>query len=149
MLLMEKDNMKDIENQANEQNKNNIIQTVKGAVLVFKSKIKPFFLKLDEKFTVLIPNPKLRKISYIMTGLLFGFMFLIILLGLLLSPMSSNTKATPSLFKKPETVSSSPKPQVELSKKQVQIGELQTKINEMKFPESILNIPIIESELKI
>lgn len=127
----------------------NLISKIRNLVLNLKSKIYPTVLKIDEKVDTLIPNPKLKKIIYIAVGSLFALMFVIIILGLLFSPLKNGSQNTQSLFKKPEIGSTSPKPQVVLSERQKQILKLQTEVNEMKFPESILNIPVIESDLKI
>ncbi|MEK7168768.1 MAG: hypothetical protein AAB778_02040 [Patescibacteria group bacterium] len=103
-------------------------------------------LSIDSKISTLIPNPKVKKIAYIGVGSLFGFMFLIILLGLLLSPLRK-TGDNGLLLNKPKIIVDSPRPEVNLTEKQKEILKLQTEINEMKFPESVLNIPIIESNL--
>jgi hypothetical protein len=51
-----------------------------------RSAVKKIITILDTKVSTLIPNPKTKKIFYIAIGSLFGFMFLIIILGLILSP---------------------------------------------------------------
>lgn len=143
-----------------EENLNNISQNTEAAPAKpfsksnqlldnLKLKLGPKLTSVDTKFATFMPNPKLRKVAYIATGSLFGFMFLIIFLGLLLSPMRNSNNQTGTLFKKPVIVSESPKPQVELSEKQKEILKFQTEINNLRFPESQLTPPLIESNLSI
>ena len=65
---------------------------------------------------------------YIGVGSLFGFMFLIILLGLLLSPFRNNTVDLGTKLNKPNIVSVSPEPQKELSETQKEILNLENRI---------------------
>jgi len=112
-------------------------------------KAKEIIMILDTKVSTLVPNPKTKKIFYIAIGSLFGFMFLIIILGLILSPFRNQKQETGTTLNKPKIIVSSPKPQVELSDTEKVILDLETKIKELKFPESILNIPQIERNLSI
>lgn len=122
------------------------IKTIIGTII---EKVKPKIILFDQKVDTFLPNPKIKKIVYIGLGSLFGFMFLIIVLGLLLSPMR-NTKNTDGLtLKKTIITTDSPKPQMELNENQKQILILENEIKELRFPESILNIPVIESGLSI
>ncbi len=122
------------------------IKTIIGTII---EKVKPKIILFDQKVDTFLPNPKIKKIAYIGLGSLFGFMFLIIVLGLLLSPMR-NTKNTDGLtLKKTIITTDSPKPQMELNENQKQILILENEIIELRFPESILNIPVIESGLSI
>ncbi len=122
------------------------IKTIIGTII---EKVKPKIILFDQKVDTFLPNPKIKKIAYIGLGSLFGFMFLIIVLGLLLSPMR-NTKNTDGLtLKKTIITTDSPKPQMELNENQKQILILENEIKELRFPESILNIPVIESGLSI
>jgi hypothetical protein len=82
-------------------------------------------------------------------GSLLGFMFLIIILGLLLSPLRESNNDEGTVLKKANIIVDSPKQQVELNENQKQILMIENEIKELKFPESILNIPIIESNLAI
>lgn len=109
-------------------------------------KVKPKLILIDQKVDTFLPNPKFKKIAYIGVGSLFGFMFLIIFLGLLLSPLRK-TGDDGLLLNKPKIIVDSPRPEVNLTEKQKEILKLQTEINEVRFPESVLNIPIIESNL--
>ncbi len=107
-------------------------------------------LSLDNKVTVLIPNPKIKKILYIGIGSLFSVMLIIIVLGLLLSPFRNNQQSTDTILKKPNIVNSTtPEPQKELTAVEKEILNLETRIKVMTFPESKLNIPLIESNLSI
>jgi hypothetical protein len=112
-------------------------------------KVKPKIILLDQKIDTFLPNPKIKKIAYIAIGSLFGFMFLIIVLGLLLSPLRNVKKSDGLTLKKTNIIVDSPKPQIELNENQKQILMLENEIKELKFPESILNIPVIESNLSI
>lgn len=112
------------------------------------NQIKPLLQKIDLKFQTLIPNPKLRKVLYYGVGGLFGFMFLLVFLGLLLSPLKNNN-SDGFLLTKPKIENPSPAPQKELSETQKQILNLENKIKDLRFPESILTIPTIESDLHI
>lgn len=122
--------------------KEKIISAIKQLI----EKVKPKLILLDQKVDTFLPNPKVKKIAYIAVGSLIGFMFLIILLGLFLSPLRKN-QDNRLLLNKPKIIVDSPKPEVNLTEKQKEILKLQIEINEMKFPESVLNIPIIESNL--
>lgn len=110
--------------------------------------IKPKLVLLDSKVTTFIPNPKLKKILYIGVGSLFGFMFLIILLGILLAPFRREAPQTLTTTKIVLPTSSPDEPVV-LTETQKKILELETKIKELRFPEGILNIPVIESNISI
>ena len=112
-------------------------------------KIKPKIVLFDQKVDTFLPNPKIKKIAYIAIGSLFGFMFLIIILGLLLSPMRNANNSDGLVLKKTNIIVDSPKPQMELNENQKQILMLENEIKELKFPESILNIPVIENDLSI
>jgi hypothetical protein len=112
-------------------------------------KVKPFLISVDAKIGVLIPNPKLKKILYIGGGSLFGFMFLIIVLGLLFSPLKNKEQSQTETLNKPNIISVTPEPQKELTTTQKEILDLGVKTREMTFPESILNIPQIERDLSI
>lgn len=112
-------------------------------------KVKPKIVLFDQKVDTFLPNPKIKKIAYIAIGSLFGFMFLIIILGLLLSPMRNMKNSDGIVLKKTNIIVDSPKPQMELNENQKQILMLESEIKELKFPESILNIPVIESNLSI
>lgn len=112
-------------------------------------KVKPKIILFDQKVDTFLPNPKIKKIAYIGLGSLFGFMFLIIILGLFLSPMRNVRNSDGLTLKKTNIIIDSPKPQMELNENQKQILMLESEIKELKFPESILNIPVIESNLSI
>lgn len=112
-------------------------------------RVKPKLTLIDQKVDTFLPNPKIKKIAYIAFGSLFGFMFLIILLGLLLSPFKNKREDNGLILNKPKIIIDSPKPEVVLSQTQKEILKLETEIKELKFPESILNIPQIERELTI
>lgn len=122
---------------------------IKEIVNNLKTKLTPKFLVLDSKFEKFMPNLKLRKIAYIAIGSLFGFMFLIIILGLLLSPLRNQPIDEGTILNKPNVIVSSPKPEVPLSDTEKLILNLETRIKEMRFPESILNIPVIEMDIII
>lgn len=124
-------------------------EKVKETIRIVIEKVKPKLMLIDEKINTLVPNPKMKKILYIGVGSLFGFMFLIIFLGLLLSPMRSSNDSTGAILKKPNIISEPTESQVELNENQKQILKLETEIKEMKFPASSLNIPAIESGLSI
>lgn len=112
-------------------------------------KIKPRLITIDQKVTTFLPNSKLRRIVYIALGSMVGFMFLIIILGLILSPFRNQKQEIGTTLNKPNIIVSSPKPQIELSDTEKVILDLETKIKELKFPESILNILQIETNITI
>lgn len=114
-----------------------------------KLRIAPKLVLIDTKVTTFIPNPKYRKITYIAISSLFGFMFLIIILGLIFSPLKNNNDQKGLTLKKPEIVTTSPLPEAELSEIQRKILDLEAKIKDLKFPESILNIPVVERDIEI
>ncbi|MDP3014494.1 MAG: hypothetical protein Q8M92_09645 [Candidatus Subteraquimicrobiales bacterium] len=115
----------------------------------FISFVKPKLLMLDTKINNFVPNPKTKKILYITVGSLFGFIFLIIILGIIISPFRNIDRSSGIILKKPQIETFSPAPQKELSETQKKILGLEIKIKEMRFPESTLNIPVLESEIKI
>lgn len=125
--------------------KNKINQTLTNV----KSKLGPKLILIDNKFSTFMPNAKLRNVVYITMISLISFMFLIIILGLLLSPLRRTGTQTGLTLKKPNIVSSSPLPEVGLSETQSKLQDLENKINNLKFPESNINIPVIEFEIKI
>jgi hypothetical protein len=114
-----------------------------------KLKISPKLIELDTKFATFMPNPKIRKIVYIAVSSLFGFMFLIIIIGILVAPLRNKTVDDGILIKKPNVTISTPEPQKELNKTQKEILKLQNDINNVTFPESELNIPVIERGLTL
>ncbi len=113
-------------------------------------KVKPNLLKIDAKIDLLIPNPKIKKVAYIAVSSIFGFMFLIIILGIIISPLRNKSQvSTTQRVKKTATSQPSSKPQKELTDTEKEVLKLENKINEMTFPESLLNIPVIERDLSI
>ncbi|KKP47207.1 MAG: hypothetical protein UR39_C0005G0020 [Candidatus Woesebacteria bacterium GW2011_GWA1_33_30] len=112
-------------------------------------KLKPKLLSLDMKFQSLIPNPKLRKLLYYAIGVLFVFMLFLILLGLILSPFMKNGDSDGLTLNKPKIEAPSPATRVNLNSTQKELLELENKVRDLKFPESILTIPNIESGIKI
>ncbi len=113
-------------------------------------KIKPFVLKIDSKVNELIPNPKVKKMAYIGFGSLFGIMFLIIMIGILIIPFrGNNVDKNIETVKKPNVIIESPEPKIELSENQKEILKLKNSIKDLNFPESVLNIPFVEREITI
>lgn len=140
------------ENQTDKQQpKTNLkLDSIKLKILDLLNKIKPKLLALDSKFETFMPNAKLRKVVYIAVSSLFGLMFLIIILGLLFSPLRSNNSQTQNLFgRKPVILQESPKPAVTLNENQKQINSIKIEIDNLTFPDKRINIPLIESNLKI
>lgn len=123
-----------------------MLEKITTTIKTILEKVKPKLILIDEKVNTFLPNPKIKKIAYIAIGSLFGFMFLIIILGLLLSPMRKADN-NETILNKTNIITDSPKPQAELNENQKQILLLENEIKELKFPESILNIPVIESNL--
>lgn len=112
--------------------------------------LKPNLLKIDAKVDTLIPNPKIKKIAYIGAGSLFGFMFLIIIIGILVSPFrNKGTQSTGESLKKTIIITSTPEPKKELTESQKEIIKLGEEVKNITFPESVLNLPIIEKDLSI
>ncbi|WKZ25394.1 MAG: hypothetical protein QY322_03330 [bacterium] len=110
-------------------------------------KIKPKLIAIDQKITTFLPNPKVKMLVYITLGSMVGFMFLIIILGLLLSPLRRVDTNTGTVLNKPNIIVESPKPQVELTENQEQILILGNEVKDLSFPPNILNIPVIQSDL--
>lgn len=128
---------------------NNIKIKINEIIQKILAVVKPKLVTIDTKINVLVPNPKMKRVLYITVGSLFGFMFLIIVLGLLLSPFKNKATDSETKINKPNIQNSSPEPQKELSDIQKQIMKLENDINNLTFPESTLNIPIIERGLSI
>jgi hypothetical protein len=76
-------------------------------------------------------------------------MLLIIILGLLLAPFRNQGESNGNILKKPQIINVSPEPLKELSETKKRIIKLEMEVKEMRFPESTLNIPVIESDIKI
>lgn len=115
-----------------------------------KEYLSPYLLRFDNKVTGLIPNPKLKKILYIGVGSLFGFMLLIIILGLLLSPLRSTGQTPNTVINKPNIINNqSSRPEAELTENQKLINSYARTIRETNFPPNTLNIPVVERDLSI
>jgi hypothetical protein len=125
--------------------KEKIIQLVNKVI----SAVKPKLVILDSKITTLIPNPKTKKILYIAVGSLFGFMFLIIILGIILSPFrQQDSTAEPEIIKR-VLPTSGPNEPIILTDIQKEIKDLENIIKELRFPESTLNTPVVESDISL
>ena len=111
--------------------------------------IKPKLNLLDKKFESLIPNPKLRKVLYISVISLFGFMFFLILLGLILSPFANKNNSIGFTLNKPKIVAPSPVSEINMRDDQKKLLDLKNRIKDLRFPESLLTIPTIESKLSL
>lgn len=122
---------------------------IKEIINNLKLKFGPKIMAIDTKFGTFMPNPKTRKIVYITMGSLLGMMFLVIILGLLLSPLRKTQDTSGTILNKPSILNSSPEPVKELSETQKTILNLELRTKEMTFPESILNTPVLESNIKI
>lgn len=120
----------------------NIIQSTKQFLA-------DLFLRLDNKIAVLIPNPKIKKVFYIGVGSLFSFMLLIVILGLLLSPLRRSTGPTTVINKPNIIINQSAKPAAELTENQKLINEYARVIRETNFPPNTLSVPVIERDLSI
>ena len=118
-------------------------------IQLFNNSLKPKLIMLDAKVSTLVPNPKIKKILYTGVGSLFGFMLLIIILGLILSPFKNTDQTSGNILNKTKIITTTPEPQKELSEVQMNILNLEIRIKEMRFPESILNIPVIETDISI
>jgi len=123
-----------------------LVSTIREA---WESTLKPKLLTLDAKITIFLPNLKLKKILYILIGSLFGFMFLVIIVGIITSPFRNKNNSQETVLNKPQIKTSSPAPQKELTETLKKILDLEIKIKDMRFPESTLNIPVLESDIKI
>lgn len=126
-------------------NNNSVNQLISKSV----NQIKPKLIVLDEKFTKLIPDPKLKKIIYYFGGGFLGLIFLILLFGIILLPFRNTQTFTGFLLNKPRVIVSSPVPQKELNETQKKLLNLENAIKDLKFPESILNIPMIEHDINV
>jgi len=115
---------------------------------LFKS-IKPKLTQLDTKIETLVPNSKLRKVLYISLASLFGFMFFLILLGIVLSPFTTSDKSIGFTLNKPNIIAPSPVSETDMREDQRKLLEYRNLIKDLRFPESILTIPNIESKLSI
>ncbi len=125
---------------------------IKEKILQFKTAIKPRLILADEKFAKIITDSKLRKIMYIFVGSFLGIMFLIIVVGIIALPFRKSNLDSNSngfILNKPNIIVASPIPQKELNETQKKLLNLENRINELKFPESILNIPVVQSGLNI
>ncbi len=110
--------------------------------------IKSKLIVFDQKFTKLIPDTKMRKITYYVVGGFLSFVVLIVLVGIITMPLS-NTQRTEFFLNKPKINAASPIPQKELTDTQKNLLIIQGQIKNLKFPESIFNIPLIERDLTL
>ena len=122
---------------------------IKEFINNLKLKLQPKLSALDLKFAALMPDFKLRKIVYITMGSLISFMILIILLGILVSPLRNRPVSSGTTLNKPNIVNVTSVPEDELSETQKKLKLLEEQIRNLKFPESNLNIPVIEFDIKI
>lgn len=125
---------------------------IKEKILQLKTKLQPKYVALDAKFAKLITDSKLRKIMYIFVGSFLGIMFFIIVVGIIALPFRKSNLDSNSngfILNKPNIIVASPIPQKELNETQRKLLNLENKIKELKFPESILNIPVVQSGITI
>lgn len=123
------------------------MEKITQALNALWDKIKPKLIMVDQKVTTFLPNPKVKKIVYVILSSMVGFMLLIIILGILLSPLRRVSTDTGTILNKPKIEAESPKPQVDLTENQKQILILGNEIKELSFPPNVLNIPAIQSNL--
>jgi hypothetical protein len=127
-----------------------MIINLKLKIKEFVEKMKPKLVLLDEKFAKLITDSKLRKIMYFFVGGFLGFVVLIIIVGLISLPFrGNNVQSDNFIINKPKIINSSPVPQKELNETQKSLLNLENKTKDLKFPESILNIPVIENSITL
>lgn len=123
---------------------------IKSKIQSVLEKMKPKLILLDEKFGKIITDSKLRKIMYIFVGGFLGFVILIIVIGIIsLSFRNTNNSDGGLILNKPNIINSSPVPQKELNETQKSLLNLENRIKDLKFPESILNIPVIEGKISL
>ena len=126
------------------------MNNIKSKLQSLFEKLKPKLILLDEKFAKLITDSKLRKIMYFFVGGFLGFIVLIIIVGIITLPFrATNNNDGGLVLKRPNIVNSSPIPQKELNETQKNLLNLENRTKDLKFPESILNIPVIEKDLSI
>lgn len=126
------------------------MNNIKSKLQSLFEKIKPKLILIDEKFAKLITDSKLRKIMYFFVGGFLGFIVLIIIVGIITLPFrATNNNDGGLVLKRPNIVNSSPIPQKELNETQKNLLNLENRTKDLKFPESILNIPVIEKDLSI
>jgi hypothetical protein len=126
------------------------MDNIKSKLQSLLEKVKPKLILLDEKFAKLITDSKLRKIMYFFIGGFLGFIVLIIIVGIITLPFRvTNNNDGGLVLKRPNIVNSSPIPQKELNETQKSLLNLENRTKDLKFPESVLNIPVIEKNLSI
>ncbi len=126
------------------------MDNIKSKIQSLFEKVKPKLILLDEKFAKLITDSKLRKIMYFFVGGFLGFVVLIIIVGLISLPFRGGSAQSDNfIINKPKIINSSPVPQKELNETQKSLLNLENKIKDLKFPESILNIPVIENNITL
>ncbi len=126
------------------------MDNIKSKIQSLFEKVKPKLILLDEKFAKLITDSKLRKIMYFFIGGFLGFIVLIIIVGIITLPFRvTNNNDGGLVLKRPNIVNSSPIPQKELNETQKSLLNLENRTKDLKFPESVLNIPVIEKNLSI
>lgn len=123
---------------------------IKPVIQSVINSVKPKLILLDEKFAKLITDSKLRKIMYFFIGGFLGFVVLIIIVGLISLPFrGGSAQSDKIIINKPKIINSSPVPQKELNETQKSLLNLENKAKDLKFPESILNIPVIEDNITL
>jgi hypothetical protein len=127
-----------------------MINKIKSVIQSIINSVKLKLILLDEKFAKLITDSKLRKIMYFFVGGFLGFILLIIIVGIISLPFRKTSNRDDGLtLNKPNIINSSPVPQKELNETQKSLLNLENKIKDLKFPESILNIPVIEDNITL
>ncbi len=140
-------------NENNQNTNQQISQPQRNPVKVERlkkilTKFMPLYLKIDSKLTGLLPNPKLRKVLILF---IVGFIALFILLFIIGIIFSSTRTVVPSGFflNKPNIVQTNPTPIGFETEIQKQLSVIRNRINDLNFPDPLLNLPLLESGIKV
>lgn len=121
---------------------------LKEFIQKIKLSLTPKLMLVDSKLQTVIPNSKLRKVVYITILTFAGIIFLMIFLALVLSS-GRNSNNQGFILNRPKIQAGSPAPQRELTLTEKELSNLKNEINDMKFPESTINIPKLETKITL
>lgn len=124
-------------------------QDTKQKIKLFSmDKIKQIYQKIDSKLEILIPNKLLRKILIITVVSFIVIFLLLFILGLIFSVSRPKDQGGFTL-NKPNIIQSSPAPSEAKTKIQLLLVDLKNQVDDLKFPDSYLTQPTIETKITI
>jgi hypothetical protein len=110
--------------------------------------LKKMYQTIDSKMEKLIPNKLMRKVLIITIVAFIAIFIFLFILGIILT--ATRTKAPEGfILNKPVIVQNSPEPEIPDTPTGAVLGELREIINDLKFPDSLLTKPVIETKITV